>query len=50
MKFILLLLAGVVVLQSGCALPPTIDQQAHEETQQHQVEKQSDAFAKGLAQ
>jgi hypothetical protein len=50
MKVVLFLFAGLLLLPCGCALPPTIDQQAHEETQQHQVEKQSDAFAKSLPQ
>jgi starvation-inducible outer membrane lipoprotein len=49
MKFVVLsLLAGVLLLQSGCALPPSIDQQSREESQQQQVEKRSDAFAKQL--
>jgi hypothetical protein len=51
MKFTLLLsLACLLLLQSGCALPPTIDEQSREESQRQQVEKRSDAFAKGLAQ
>lgn len=45
-----LLFAGLILLQAGCAFGPTIDEQAHEETQQHQVEKRSDAFARTLQQ
>ncbi|HEX4665059.1 MAG TPA: hypothetical protein VH207_00560 [Chthoniobacterales bacterium] len=47
---VLLFLTCVFLLQSGCALPPTIDEQSREETRQQQVEKRSDAFAKTLAQ
>jgi hypothetical protein len=42
------LFAGFVLLQSGCAFGPSTDDQAREETQQRQVEKRSDAFAKQL--
>lgn len=45
---LLLFFSALVLLQSGCANQPTIDEQAREETQQHQVEKRSDAFARTL--
>jgi hypothetical protein len=45
---LLLLFTATVLLGSGCATQPTIDEQAREETQQHQVEKRSDAFARTL--
>jgi len=48
MKLTLSLL--LVTLLAGCAFGPTLDEQAREETQQHQVEKRSDAFAKTLQQ
>jgi len=51
MKFFALIALVVFVLfQAGCALGPTIDEQAHDETQRAQVEKRSDAFAKQLQQ
>lgn|GEM_PF-4815031 len=40
----------MVILLAGCAFGPTLDEQARQETQQHQVEKRSDAFAKSLQQ
>jgi hypothetical protein len=51
MKFFALILLIVLALfQAGCALPPTNEEQAREETQRAQVEKRSDAFAKQLQQ
>lgn len=51
MKLTLLFLGlAVVVLQGGCALGPTIDEQSRQESQQDQVVKRSDAFARGLDQ
>ena len=51
MKQTLLFLGlAVVLIQSGCALGPTIDEQSKQETQQDQVVKRSDAFARGLEQ
>jgi hypothetical protein len=47
---LLLFLTCLVLLQSGCALPPTIDEQSREEARRQQVEKRSDTFAKTLAQ
>jgi len=46
----LVFLIALLVAQAGCALGPTIDEQAHDETQRAQVEKKSDAFAKQLQQ
>ena len=46
----LLFLIALVLTQAGCALGPTIEEQAQDETQQKQVEKRSDAFAKQLPQ
>lgn len=46
----LIFLFALVFLQGGCAIGPTIDEQAHDETQRAQVEKRSDAFAKQLQQ
>jgi len=45
---LLFFLGGVVFLQSGCALPPTIDEQSRDTAQQKQVEKRSDEFARSL--
>ncbi len=51
MKQTLLILGlAVVLIQSGCALGPTIDEQSRQESQQDQVVKRSDAFARGLEQ
>jgi len=51
MKMALLFLLGAALLfPSGCAFGPTIDEQAHEQTQRNQVEKRSDAFAHSLQQ
>ncbi|MGH8095009.1 MAG: hypothetical protein ACREIF_16310 [Chthoniobacterales bacterium] len=40
----------LALFQSGCAIGPSIDEQTREQTQQQQVEKRSDAFARGLPQ
>jgi hypothetical protein len=45
---LLFLFSATFLLQSGCANQPTIDEQAHEETRQQQVEKRSDNFARTL--
>jgi len=45
---LLFLFSATLLLQSGCANQPTIDEQAHQETQQQQVEKRSDNFARTL--
>ena len=51
MKFTaLVFLIALVLVPIGCAFGPTIDEQAHDETQRAQVEKKSDAFAKQLQQ
>ncbi len=48
MKVIFSLL--LITLLSGCTFGPTLDEQARQETQQQQVEKRSDAFARTLQQ
>jgi hypothetical protein len=48
--FVFFSLIVLVLLQAGCALPPTMEEQARDETQRAQVEKRSDAFAKQLQQ
>jgi hypothetical protein len=51
MKSILLSLFTVAVLfQTGCASRPSIDEQTREAQKNAETEKQSDAFAKQLAQ
>ncbi|HEV8423413.1 MAG TPA: hypothetical protein VGQ40_08715 [Chthoniobacterales bacterium] len=51
MKFtISLALLCLILLQSGCSLGPTIDQQSHTDTQSQQTLKRSDAFARDLQQ
>ena len=51
MKQILVLLCfATVLLQSGCAISPPIDQQTLDEQKHAQAEKRSDVFARGLSQ
>lgn len=51
MKFFSLIpLIVLVLFQAGCAIPPSTEEQARDETQRVQVEKRSDAFAKQLQQ
>lgn len=51
MKQILVFLyLALVLVQSGCAVSPPIDQQTLEQQRQAQAEKKSDAFARGLPQ
>jgi len=51
MKFAaLVFLIALALAPVGCTLGPTIDEQAHDETQRAQVQKKSDAFAKQLQQ
>jgi hypothetical protein len=38
----------LILLQSGCSLGPTIDQQSRTDTQSQQTIKRSDAFARDL--
>ena len=51
MKQILLSLLFVLLLfQSGCAIPPSIDEQEQHQQQADQTIKKTDAFARGLPQ
>lgn len=47
---LLFLCLGVVLFQSGCAMPPPIEQQTLEQQKEAQAAKKSDAFARGLSQ
>jgi hypothetical protein len=47
---LLFLYLAVVLFQSGCAMPPPIEQQTLEQQREAQAAKKSDAFARGLPQ
>jgi hypothetical protein len=47
---LLFLCLAVVLFQSGCAMPPPIEEQTLEQQKQAQAAKKSDAFARGLPQ
>lgn len=49
-RIFLLLALSVVFFQSGCALPPPIEQQTLEKQKSDQAEKRSDTFARDLSQ
>jgi starvation-inducible outer membrane lipoprotein len=49
-RTLLFLCLAVALFQSGCAIPPPIEQQTLEQQKQAQAEKKSDAFARGLPQ
>ncbi|HEY1583081.1 MAG TPA: hypothetical protein VGF73_08285 [Chthoniobacterales bacterium] len=49
-QLILLICLGAVLFQSGCAIPPPIEQQTLQQSKQDQSAKKSDDFARSLSQ
>jgi hypothetical protein len=47
---LLFLCLALILFQSGCAMPPPIEQQTLDEQKEAQAAKKSDAFARGLSQ
>ncbi|MEO8439631.1 MAG: hypothetical protein ABI540_05350 [Spartobacteria bacterium] len=51
MKRILLFLClGIVLFQSGCAVPPPTDEQSLQQQKDDQAAQKSDTFGRGLGQ